>query len=136
MEHAIKRAMHQDEVKEQKRQRKLAKGLPSTAPTPPMTNPPTPGHHTRRASDTLATPVERGALDGSATEREVIVDTEKNEVVVKRRRWFGLRRNKSAVKGEEHEKIRPNWRDTNPLPTMFSIFKSPCNSLSLFASGA
>lgn len=128
MEHAIKRAMHQDEAKEKKRQRKLAKGLSSAAPTPPVTNPPTPGHHTRRQSESAP------AVETPTNGVSVDVDLEKDEVNVKRNR-FGWRGKASRGEEEEHAKIKPSWRDINPLPTMWSIFKSPTNSLGLFSSG-
>ena len=128
MEHAIKRAMNHEEQKEKKRRRKLEKGLPSTAPTPPLTNPPTPGHESSRQSHdaSFVTPGEN---------RQVVIDTERDEIVVKRTRNWNPFRKSSKVQEEEHEKIQPNWRDTNPLPTMYSIFKSPTNSISLVASG-
>lgn len=61
----------------------------------------------------------------------VQVDEEKGVVVVKRKWWqFG----KKKVE-EEHEKIRPGWRDINPFPQMWSIFHQPTNAVVLFASG-
>lgn len=127
MEHAIKRAMHHDEAKEKKRQRKLAKGLSSAAATPPATNPPTPGHQSRRQSHTAA----------SGEEVSVDVDLERDEVTVKpKRRLFPWsKRPLRSEEEEEHANIKPSWRDINPLPTMWSIFKSPTNSLGLFSSG-
>lgn len=130
MGNAIKRAMHADEVNEKKRQRKLAKGLASSAPTPPMTNPPTPGEHTRRPSHSAS--LSAGTtLQGD--ELEVDVDPEAAEVTVKRRRWFGLL---PAKKMEEtgHADIRPSLRDINPLPTMWSLLKEPTNTIILCSS--
>jgi len=128
MENAIKRAMHADEAKEKKRQRKLAKGLPSTAPTPPMTNPPTPGEYSRRTSQTTL----HADTDGTRADPQLAIDPEKNQVVVTRRRWFGLL---PAKKEESHEKIRPSIRDINPLPTMLSLLKVPSNLIILCSSG-
>ena len=102
---AIKRAMHDDD----KRQQKLARGLASNAPTPPMT----PAH--RRPSA-----------------EQVVLYTEKNEVAVETRRWLGLRK---AEVTKEHEAVRPSLRDVNPLPTMWSIFRRPTNLILLLSSG-
>jgi hypothetical protein len=107
MQDAIKRAMHHDD----KRQRKLARGLASTAPTPPMT------------------PISPATRRPSA--EQIVVDTEKNEVTVKRR-WLGLRK---AEVTTEHEHFRPSFRDVNPLPTMWRIFKRPTNLIILLSSG-
>ncbi len=93
---------------DEKRQRKLARGLASNAPTPPMT------------------PGRRPSTD------HVAVDTEKDEVTVQRR-WYGLKKGKSEF--TEHEAIRPTFRDVNPLPTMWSIFKMPTNLIILLCSG-
>jgi hypothetical protein len=105
MEGAIKRAMHQDD----KRQRKLSKGLASNAPTPPAT-----GH---------ATPAQR---------TEVEIDTEKSEVIVKRK-WWRRNAKKEEVVGDEQ--FHPTLRDVNPFPTMWSIWKKPANLVILLASG-
>ena len=130
MENAIKRAMHADEAKDKRRQRKIARGLPSTAPTPPLTEPPTPGGHTRRASQaTLSAHLNE---EGTTEDKQLSIDPENNEVVVTRRRWFGLL---PAKKEETHEKIRPSIRDINPLPTMWSLLKVPSNLIILCSSG-
>jgi hypothetical protein len=124
MERAVKRAIQHDEAKDKKRARKLSRGLSSTATTPPTTGFPSPAG-SRRGSIVDVT-----ASSASDTTR-VVVDEEKGEVIVKRRWWeFG----KKKVE-EEHEKIRPGWRDINPFPTMWSIFHQPTNALSIFASG-
>lgn len=68
---------------------------------------------------------------GGGADVAVAVDEEKGQVVVKRKWWqFG----KPKVE-EEHEKIKPGWRDVNPFPTMLSIFRQPTNAVVLFASG-
>ena len=137
MENAIKRALHADEAKEKKRQRKLAKGLPSTAPTPPLTVPGTPHSHSRRPSQEAlrtATDAETQEQGQGIEQRELAVDPEKNEVVVTRRRWFGLLPAKKM--DESIEKVRPSIRDINPLPTMWSLLKVPSNLIILCSSGA
>jgi hypothetical protein len=131
MENAIKRAMHADEVNEKKRQRKLAKGLASTAPTPPATNPPTPGAHTRRHSHSV--PLSAGTtLHGGDV--EIDINRDAAEVTVKRRRWFGLLPAKQTEEETGHAVIRPSLRDINPLPTMWSLLKEPTNAIILCSS--
>ena len=66
-----------------------------------------------------------------STEHVVRVDTEKKEVAVQRR-WLGLPKPKVST---EHEPVRPSFRDVNPLPTMWSIFKRPTNLIVLLSSG-
>jgi hypothetical protein len=125
MERAVKRAMAHDVSAEKKRAKKAALGLASTAATPATT---TPGTPVRRDS----VGAERAAVGaGTGTGPEVMLDLEKEEVVVKRSWWrFGRRGTE-----EQHETIRPSIRDVNPLPTMASIFKRPTNALILFSSG-
>lgn len=121
MEEAVKRAIHNDEAKEKKRVRKISRGVSSTATTPPTTGFPSPAI-SRRGS----------FADIPNAEVAVNIDEEKGEVVVKRKWWhFG----KKKVE-EEHEKIKPGWRDVNPFPTMLIIFRKPTNAVVLFASGA
>lgn len=73
------------------------------------------------------------------TQRKVIVDTERNEVILLRRDWryLGLRRKKveQREREEEHEEVRPSLRDINPLPIMVSIFRQPTNAIVLLGSG-
>ena len=149
MSNAIKRAMHAEEVKEKKR-RKAAKGLESGATTP---------RSFRRASSVT---VAEGALtpagresgdvagvsgDGDATVHtytddgeavDVSLDRERNQVVVRKRRFWGLLPAKKGAEDDGEEvarKIRPNVRSINPLPTMISIFKIRTNAMILCASG-
>ena len=114
----MKRALKHDESEEKKRQRKPSMGLPSTGPTPAMTPRPT------SVDDAQA------AFALPAAEK-VMVDTEKNEVTV-RRPWFGLRGSNATT---EHEDVRPTIRDVNPIPTMVSIFRRPTNAIVLASSG-
>jgi hypothetical protein len=139
---------------EKKRQRKVSKGLASNAPTPPFT--PGPGSQTpatRPASisnNTSTTSLAVGSDVGSSTpphrglaepepqpERNVIVDMERNEVILLRRdwKWLGLKGKKVVQREEQHEEVRPSFRDINPLPIMVSIFRQPTNAIVLLGSG-
>ncbi|KAI9639325.1 major facilitator superfamily domain-containing protein [Dioszegia hungarica] len=123
MEDAVKRAIHNDEAKDKKRARKISRGLSSTATTPPTTGFPSPATSRRGSMVDVSS--------GGGADVAVAVDEEKGQVVVKRKWWqFG----KPKVE-EEHEKIKPGWRDVNPFPTMLSIFRQPTNAVVLFASG-
>jgi hypothetical protein len=121
MEGAIKRALHQTESQERKRQHKLSKGLSSTAPTPPATGQATPSE------------TRRGSLAATEKAKMVDVDMERNQVVV-RSRWSPWNRTskKENVGGDE---FKPTLRDVNPFPTMWSIWKKPANFVILIASG-
>ena len=118
--------MHTEQVREKKRQRKLAKGLSSSAATPAMT----PGHatpSTRRHSET-ETPI--GDTDADA---EIVVDAERGQVILYERDWRYLGFKKRQV--SEEVEIRPSWRDINPLPVMATIFAKPTNAIVLLSSG-
>lgn len=128
MEAAVRRALHHDEVKERKRQKKLAKGLPSTAATPATT---TPGTPVRRYSEKSDAPPSLGGT----TDVDVRVDPERGEVNVRRKWWTVAGWRKAPASEEEHEKIRPSLRDVNPFPPMVSIFHSSTNALILVCSG-
>jgi len=112
IERALKRALQHEQNYEKRRQRKIAKGLPSNAPTPPQT----PG---RRES----TP---------AINTHAVVDSEKDEVILYSRDWryLGLKRRRV----EEHQEIKPSFRDINPIPVMIVIFKKPTNAIVLLSS--
>jgi hypothetical protein len=112
IERALKRALQHEQNYEKRRQRKIAKGLPSNAPTPPQT----PG---RRES----TP---------AINTHAVVDTEKDEVILYSRDWRYLGLKKRRV--EEHQEIKPSFRDINPIPVMIVIFKKPTNAIVLLSS--
>ena len=112
IERALKRALQHEQNYEKRRQRKIAKGLPSNAPTPPQT----PG---RRES----TP---------AINTQAVVDTEKDEVILYSRDWRYLGLKKRRV--EEHQEIKPSFRDINPIPVMIVIFKKPTNAIVLLSS--
>lgn len=109
--------MHTEQARDKKRQRKMAKGLQSNAPTPPMT----PGH---------ATPSTRRA---SEVDAEVVIDAERGEVILYERDWKYLGLKKKRV--VEEQKIKPSWRDINPLPIMATIFAKPTNAIVLLSSG-
>ncbi|ORY32921.1 major facilitator superfamily domain-containing protein [Naematelia encephala] len=122
MERAIKRALNHDE----KRQRKLARGLDSKAPTPPFT----PGAQTPYETDTKVQ-----SIPTTRPEISVSTDTEANKVIVKRRWWqFGFGKGKEITQ-EEEETFRPTLRDVNPFPTMWSIYTKPTNIIILLSSG-
>jgi hypothetical protein len=61
-----------------------------------------------------------------------VVDTERNEVILYERDWryLGLRKRRS----EEHQKIKPRFREINPLPVMATIFRKPTNAIVLLSS--
>lgn len=124
--------MHTEEVREKKRQRKLAKGLASSAPTPPMTPSglATPSASTRRQSQPGSIPA---AETETGTEAEIVVDAERSEVILYERDWryLGLKRRRVS----EEQEIRPSWRDINPLPIMATIFARPTNAIVLLSSG-
>jgi len=61
-----------------------------------------------------------------------VVDTENNEVVLYSRDWRYLGLKKRRV--EEHQKIKPSFRDINPIPVMIVIFKKPTNAIVLLSS--
>lgn len=127
MERAVKRAILHDEAKERKRARKQSRGLSSTATTPPTTVLPSPSASRRASFSGGSVHAAPASQQGSA----VLVDEEKGEIIV-RRKWWQFGKKKVA---EEHEKIRPGWRDINPFPIMLSIFSQPTNAVVLFASG-
>ena len=134
MERAVRRAIHQDEVRERKRARKAAKGLPSNAPTPPTTGLPTP-EMSRRGSFTSASAFHSNAAEAERGDVGVAQETQTSRPSwLSRMSPFAGRRHKSAAGGEA-AKIQPGWRDVNPFPTMWSIFHHPTNAVILAASG-
>lgn len=156
MERAVRRAIHQDEVRERKRARKAAKGLPSNAPTPPTTGLPTP-EVSRRGSFTSAdafhvhaSDAERARLSASLpshshshsprrgpghgpAEASSPSKTSKPSWIARLSPFAGRRHRSSE--GGDAAKIQPGWRDINPFPTMWSIFHQPTNAVVLAASG-
>jgi hypothetical protein len=132
MEDAIKRALHDEEAKERKRQRKLSQGLTSSMPTPLDTRPATPSNSQSRRSSHAQVKAHDG--DAEKGRKRVDVDTEKNTVTVRRRLWMPWKQD-VKMKVEGREEFKPSLRDVNPLPTMWSIWKKPANSVILVASG-
>lgn len=61
-----------------------------------------------------------------------MVDTEKDEVILYSRDWRYLGLKKRRV--EEHQEIKPSFRDINPIPVMIVIFKKPTNAIVLLSS--
>lgn len=123
MEDGIKRALHSD----LKRQKKLARGLDSRAPTPSVT----PGHRTPNGSENVGVDVDVD-MDTEAEAGQV-------QVIKRKRRWFGLgfglkksHRDKEVVTDET---FKPTLGAVNPLPTMVSIFRRPTNAVIFFCSG-
>lgn len=98
---------------EEKRQRKLSKGLHSSAPTPPYT----PGHATPPAA---------------IVDAEVMVDAERGQVITYERDWRYLGFRRRPVR--EETQIKPSFRDINPLPVMATIFAKPTNAIVLLSS--
>ena len=126
MERAIKRSLHAEE----KKQRKLARGLDSSAPTPPPTNPATPSMSRRTSEPDLPSPTHPG---------ENAVDVEAGVAPVEKRRAWYVRYlpwvKARAAADDGHADVRPGIKDVNPLPTMWSIFHTPANAVVVFSSG-
>lgn len=134
MERAVRRAIHQDEVRERKRARKAAKGLSSNAPTPPTTGLPTPDY-SRRGSFTSADAFHTNPSDAERAQVNSSDDaTPPKSTWISRLSPFAGRKHLSSGGGEA-AKIQPGWRDVNPFPNMWSIFHQPTNAVILAASG-
>lgn len=118
---ALKRELKAQAAIEKKRQRKVARGLASDAPTPATTAP-----HSRATSG-LATPAFTEATDVEAA------DGSKGE---KGPSWWRRHTpNWLHRKDKEGAEYRPTLRDVNPLPVMISIWRVPSNTLVLVCSG-
>jgi hypothetical protein len=113
---AINRAIHQDEVNERKRKRKLARGLDSTAATPAATQPATPGHATPRVS------------------REVDVDLEHDQVAVTRKRQWPWSKRKTETADAEHADIKLSIKDVNPFPPMWAVLHGRLDNIVVMLS--
>lgn len=123
---ALKRELKAQQVLEKKRQRKLARGLSSDAPTPATTAP-----HSRHTSG-IVTP----ALTEAFTEATVVEAGGADEKGGKRRNlWKRHTPSWLHRKEKEEDEYRPTLRDVNPLPVMISIWRVPTNTVVLICSG-